>query len=214
VAGPVDLPIPRTLADACDPSALALVVYDCQVGIVRQLREPAPLLAGVLRLLEACREAGVRVVFMRHLSMPVELTGSFGLRQAMAWQRVERPDDVRPWFLRGSEAHALVPELEPRPSEAVLDKITMSAFEGTPLGIVLRDCGVRAFAIVGAATEIGIEPTVRHGADLGLVPIVVEDAIAAGDAEAGERALANLRFLGDAFLTSVDELCGLLAAPG
>src|SRR5690349_850264 len=149
---------------------------------------------------------------MRHLSMPLELSGSFTLRQAMAWQRVERPEDVRPWFLRDSEAHALVPELAPRPSEAVLDKVTMSAFEGTPLGIVLRDCGVRSFAVVGAATEIGIEPTVRHGADLGLVPVLVEDAIAAGDAAAGERALANLRFLGDALFTTVDELCGELAA--
>src|SRR5690349_10369653 len=120
MSGPADQPIARTLAEACDPSALALVVYDCQVGIVRQLREPEALMAGVLRVLEACRGAGVRVVFMRHLSLPLELTGAFGLRQAMAWQRVERPEDVRPWFLRDSEAHALVPELAPRASEAVL----------------------------------------------------------------------------------------------
>ena len=38
----------------------------------------------------------------------------------------------------------LAPELEPRPGEAVMDEITMSAFEGTPLDIVLRDCGIRA----------------------------------------------------------------------
>ena len=47
--------------------------------------------------------------------------------------------------------------------EAILDKITMSAFEGTPLSIALRDCGLIAFAIAGVAVEIGIEPTVRHG---------------------------------------------------
>ena len=83
--------------------------------------------------------------------------------------------------------------------------------DGTPLGIVLRDCGVRAFAIVGAAMEIGIEPTVRHGSDLGLVPIVIEDACAGGHAEAAERALANIRYLGDAFVTDVD---GFAAALG
>jgi nicotinamidase-related amidase len=213
VAAPGLPPVVRTLADACEPAQLALVVYDCQVGIVRQLREPERLVATVRRVLDAARAAGVRVVFMRHLSMPLELSGSFALRQAMAWQRVERPEEVRPWFLRGSEAHALVPELEPRESEAILDKVTMSAFEGTPLALVLRDCGVRSFAIVGAATEIGIEPTVRHGTDLGLVPIVVEDAIAAGDDEAARRALATMRFLGDAFVASADEVCALLGRP-
>jgi hypothetical protein len=52
----------------------------------------------------------------------------------------------------------------------------MSAFEGTPLDIAFRDCGIDAFAIVGIAMEIGIEPTVRHGSDLGYVPVLVVDA--------------------------------------
>jgi nicotinamidase-related amidase len=77
----------------------------------------------------------------------------------------------------------------------------MSAFEGTPLDIVLRDCGVTAIAVVGVALEVGIEPTVRHAADLGYVPIVVTDACGAGDAAAGARALETLRFAGDAILT-------------
>ncbi|MGA8274567.1 MAG: hypothetical protein WB919_23625 [Candidatus Sulfotelmatobacter sp.] len=38
----------------------------------------------------------------------------------------------------------------------------MSACEGTPLDIALLDCRVVASAIVGIATEIGIEPTVRQ----------------------------------------------------
>ena len=50
----------------------------------------------------------------------------------------------------------------------------MSAFEGTFLDVALRDLGVNSFAICGIATEIGIEPTVRHGADLGYIPVVVE----------------------------------------
>jgi nicotinamidase-related amidase len=58
-------------------------------------------------------------------------------------------------------------------------------------------------AIVGVATEIGIEPTVRHAGDLGFIPVVVTDACAAGSAEAGARSLESLRFLGDALLTDV-----------
>ena len=91
--------------------------------------------------------------------------GVFQMRMAMAWQRVETVEEVKPWFIRDSPGFQLIPELSPRPTEAIFDKITMSAFEGTPLNIVLRDCGVNVFAIVGVAMEVGIEPTVRHAAD-------------------------------------------------
>jgi nicotinamidase-related amidase len=66
---------------------------------------------------------------------------------------------------RRGEACELVPELEPRPNEAVFDKISMSPFVGTPRDIVLRDCGVSAFAIAGVAMEVGIQPTVHHAID-------------------------------------------------
>lgn len=104
-----------------------------------------------------------------------------------------------------------MPELAPRPSEAVIDKITFSAFEGTPLSIILRDCGLNAFAICGIATEIGIDPTVRHGADLGLVPVVVRDACGAGRAEAAERSLASIAFMGDAIITEAATLTAAMA---
>lgn len=50
------------------------------------------------------------------------------------------------------------------------DKLAMSAFEGTPLEFALRDCGAVAVAVAGIALEVGIEPTLRHAADLGLPP--------------------------------------------
>jgi nicotinamidase-related amidase len=86
----------------------------------------------------------------------------------------------------------------------------MSAFEGTPLDTALRDCGIRTFVIAGVAIEIGIEPTVRQGADLGYVPVVVEDACGAGHEEAGRRAFASLRYMGDAIITSVAEVTTVL----
>jgi biuret amidohydrolase len=73
---------------------------------------------------------------------------------------------------------------------------------------------VNAFAIVGVATEIGIEPTVRHGVDLGYVPIVVRDACGAGHRDAAERAIATLEYLGDTLFTNVAELGRLLRRPG
>jgi nicotinamidase-related amidase len=112
--------------------------------------------------------------------------------------------------LRGSEGFELVPELAPLPSEAIFDKITMSALEGTPLEIALRDCGVRALAISGVALEVGIEPTVRHAADLGIIPIVIADACGSGHPAAGQRTLESLKFAGDAIITDLASVRALL----
>src|SRR5438445_687223 len=114
---------------------------------------------------------------------------------------------VKPWLLRDSPGFQMIPEVNPLPSEAVFDKITMSAFEGTPLDIALRDCGIDAFAIVGIAMEIGIEPTVRHGANLGYIPMVVKDACGFGHRDAAARSIASLEFAGDALLTNVETIC-------
>ena len=208
------LNIPQTFADVCDPSSLALIVYDMQVGIVKQVKDGAQVTAKVLQVLSAARGAGVRVFFTRHLSLPKELMGAFQLRTAMAWQRVKTVEEVKPWFLRDAPGFPIVPELEPLPSEAIFDKITMSAFEGTPLDIALHDCNIHAFAIVGIAMEIGIEPTARHGADLGYIPVIIKDACGFGHAEAAERSIASLDFAGDSMMTTVEEFCSKISHKG
>jgi nicotinamidase-related amidase len=206
------LDIPETLADTLQPATLALVVYDMQVGILGQIGDGDRVLANVLTVLGAAREQRVRTVFTRHYSMPTELAGVYQLRQAKTWERKQRAADTTPLIPHGAPGFELVPELEARPSEAVIDKITMSAFEGTPLDIVLRDCGVRAYLIVGVALEVGIEPTVRQSADLGYVPVVVRDACGAGDRAAAERSLEALAFAGDAILADTEEVAATLRA--
>jgi len=155
---------------------------------------------------------GMRVVFTRHLSCPKKWMGTTQLRTAMTWQRTTDPDAVKSWFLRGSPASQIVPELEPSADELVLDKLSMSAFEGTPLSYVLKDCGILGVAIIGIALEIGIEPTVRHATDLGFVPIVLADACGIGNAQAGARSLENLRFVGEAISGDVDSFARILDA--
>ena len=102
--------------------------------------------------------------------------------------------------------------MNPLPSEAIFHKITMSTFEGTPLDLALRDCNIDAFAIAGVALEIGIEPTVRHGADLGYIPVVVKDACGFGHRDAADRSIASLEFAGDTLFTTVETMCSQLKA--
>src|SRR5579864_2168261 len=203
--------IPQSLGEIINPQNTALIVYDMQAGIVGQIANGREITQSVSRVLAAARIAGVRTFFTRHMSLPKELTGAFQCRTAMAWQRVDSMEKVKPIFLRDSPAFQIIPELAPRPSEGIVDKITMSAFEGTYLEIALRDCGIRSFIIVGIALEIGIDPTCRQGADLGFWPILVQDACGAGNEEAANHSLASLKHMGDTTITDVETICGLVA---
>jgi nicotinamidase-related amidase len=181
-----------------------------QVGILSQLKNGDEVTRQVLKVLTAARAAGVRVFFSRHLSLPKELMGMFQFRMAMTWQHVDSPQEVKPWFLRDTPGFEIIPELSPLPADGVFDKLTMSAFEGTWLDFALRDCGINAFIIVGVATEIGIEPTARHGADLGYIPVLVTDACGAGNEEAAKRSIESLKFTGDTLMTDTETICQVL----
>jgi nicotinamidase-related amidase len=206
-----NLPVADNLADVCDPERIALVVYDMQAGVVSQLADGQQVTERVRSVLEAARRAELRVFFTRYMTLPIELMGISQLRTAMAWQRKDRVEDIVSPFLRDTPAVELVPELAPLASEAVFDRLSMSAFEGTPLEFALRDAQVTAFAIVGVATEVGIEPTVRHGADRGLIPVLVTDACGAGNHAAAEPSLEALATAGDAILTDIATITGRLA---
>jgi hypothetical protein len=77
------LEVPQNLKEACDPRRLALIVYDMQVGILRQVQGGDAVTANVAKV-------------PRHMSLPRELMGVFQFRMAMAWQRVGSVDDVHP----------------------------------------------------------------------------------------------------------------------
>jgi len=135
--------IPVSLDEIVTPQNTALIVYDMQAGITRQIRNGPEITENVARVLGSARTAGLRVFFTRHMSLPRELMGAFQYRTAMAWQRVDSPDKVNPLFLRDSPAFQITAELGPRPSEGIVDKIAMSAFEEH---IWRWRCGTAAFA--------------------------------------------------------------------
>ena len=208
------LTIPETLEDACDPATMAVIVYDMQAGVVRQLPDGGARTAErVSRVLTAARAGGYPVFFTRHMSLPARLMGAAQLRTAMAWQHVDDPEKVQSWFLRDTPGFQIVPDLSPRGDEAVFGKLAMPAFAGTPLEMALRDLGIRAFAIAGVALETGIGPTVWHAVDLGFIPVVVTDACGGRDRPAMRRVLDDIRFAGDALLTDIATITPLLSSP-
>lgn len=118
---------------------------------------------------------------------------------------------TKPPFGLASPPGQIVPELTPNEDECVIDKITMSAFEGTFLDIALRDAKLEAFIIAGIALEVGIGPTVRQGFDLNYIPIVVRDACGAKTAADKERVLTKFSETGEVIAVDTDSLIPLLS---
>ncbi|SDY68665.1 Nicotinamidase-related amidase [Geodermatophilus africanus] len=186
--------VPETVDEMCRPTTSAVLVYDAQVGILAHVQDRDRLVERISAVLQAAREAAVPVLYVRHVSLPPTHMGVTALRTAMAWQRVQDAAAVTAAFPPDAPHTQVVGELAPVDGEPVFDKLGMSAFVGTPVEQVLRDRGVTTLVLVGAVLEIGVEPTARHAADLGLLPVVVDDACGVVDTQAAERSLAGLDY--------------------
>src|SRR6266568_6384095 len=92
--------IPKTVEDVCDPATMAVIVYDMQIGVLRQLPDGADAVERVSQVLTAARSGGYPVFYTRHMSLPPRLMGLAQSRTAMAWQHVDDPEKVESWFLR------------------------------------------------------------------------------------------------------------------
>jgi biuret amidohydrolase len=204
------LNIPQILEEIVQPSRCALIVYDMQAGIVPQISTGAEIEGRCVQLLRVAREAGLRIFHTRHFFLPPAAAGVGQLRRAMVWQRTEEPQETTCFIPQGSPAFQIVSALEPREGEVVVDKITMSAFEGTFLNLAMRDAGVDSFLIAGIALEIGIEPTVRQALDLNYLPVVIHDACGSRTEELKQRSLEALEETGEVFTASTAEIVALL----
>ena len=139
-----------------DLAHTALLVIDLQVGLDDpQLgpRNNPDCEANVATLLGAWREAGRRVVFVRHDS-------------------VEPDSPLRP----GQPGNDFKPVVSGEP-DLLVTKHTNSAFLGKPdLHSWLRQQGITGVAIAGAQTNYCCEATARMAGDLGYDTLFVLDA--------------------------------------
>ena len=200
------LSIPDQLSEVCTPARCALIIYDMQKGIVPQIDNGAAIVRMCGNLLATARAGGYRIFFTRHFFLANAVAGVGQLRRAMVWQQKQRPEQTKPLFLQGSPPWEIIPELAPREGEVIIDKITMSAFEGTFLNLAMRDARLDSFIIAGIALEVGIGPTVRHALDLNLIPVLATDACGSKTREAQEHTLATLKETGEVLAFSSPEV--------
>jgi len=132
-------------------------------------------------VLEVARAAGMPVIYFQNGwdADYVEAGGpgspNFHKSNALKTMR-ERPELQGTLLARGTWDYALVDELTPQPGDIVLHKTRYSGFFNSQLDSTLRSRGIRNIVVVGIATNVCVESTLRDGFFLEYFGIVLEDA--------------------------------------
>ena len=178
-----------TLVDdvTLDPGRCALVIQDMQNDVIidggafadsgspGHAREQN-VIANVADLAAACRAKGIPVI---HVWYVVE-AGAPGLAlNAPLFNGVKDTGAL----VRGTWGAAPAEGLEPQEGDYIVEKMRMSAWQGTRLQNLLEGLGRDTIIITGAWTNMSIEHTARTGADKGYAMVVPEDGCSTMNAD-------------------------------
>jgi gluconolactonase len=170
-----------------DPKRTALIVQDMQNDVIIEggafAESGSPghakeqnVVANSAKLADAARAKGVPVIHVHYI---VE-EGAPGLKlNAPLFQGLKEAGAM----VRGSWGAAPAEGLEPKAGDHVVEKMRMSAWEGTKLEQLLVGHGIDTVIVTGAWTNMSIEHTARTGADKGYNMFVVEDCCSTMNAD-------------------------------
>ena len=170
-----------------DPQRTALIIQDLQNDVIMEggafadSGSPAhaqeqDVVQNVRNLADHCRRAGVPLI---HVWYVVE-EGAAGLKQNAPLFRGVTEGNA---LVRGTWGAAPVEGLEPQEGDFVVEKMRMSAWEGTKLEVLLAGLGVDTVIVTGAWTNMSIEHTARTGADKGYRMIVAQNGCSTMNAD-------------------------------
>ncbi len=172
---------------ALDPKRCALLIQDMQNDTLSEggafASSGAPAHARAQNVVEnirsvahAARANGVPVIHVWFIVEP----GARGVKlNAPLFRGLAEHKAV----VRGTWGAAPVKGLEPQPGDLVVEKMTMSAWEGSRLESLLKGLGRDTIIDTGAWTNMSIEHTARTGADKGYAVVVPEDCCSTMNAE-------------------------------
>jgi nicotinamidase-related amidase len=197
--------VPTTLTEIAAPATTCLLVIDMQNDLcstsgvfarngsdVSAYGKITPALA---ELVAAARAAGVLVVFIKVTTRPDHATQS-PAQLYFEW-RIQHgypswAGDGFQYCIAGTWGHEVLPELDCRPDDLVVEKYRSSAFAGTALDLLLRSNGISTVVATGCTTEGCLDSTVRDAGFLDYFTVVARDCVASDRADLHEAAMTIL----------------------
>jgi nicotinamidase-related amidase len=187
-----------------DPHTTALLAMDFQKLVVDgYATDKEELLARTVRLLEAARGAGVKVIYVVVGFRP-------GYPEVSARNKSFHTVKETGLFADGDPNAEIHPVLAPKSGEAVITKHRVGAFAGTELDMILRANDIHTLLLTGIATSGVVLSSLRHAADADYGLLVARDCCSDSDAEV-HRVLVDKVFPQQAVVASTDEIIGSLA---
>ncbi|GIU94382.1 MAG: hypothetical protein KatS3mg012_0839 [Gaiellaceae bacterium] len=200
-----------------DPDRCVLIIQDLQNDVIMDggafadsgspdhAREQN-VVENVKALAETCRSKGIPVIHVHYIVEP----GAPGLKlNAPLFQGVKDANAL----VRGTWGAAPVEGLEPKDGDFVVEKMRMSAWQGTKLETLLAGFGRDTIIVTGAWTNMSIEHTSRTGADKGFFMVVPEDGCSTMNAD-WHNASINYALQNVATVTTCAEVTAALAGVG
>lgn len=212
--------MPIVTVDRIDPQRTVLLVVDMENDFVAEgapLETPAAraMVARLRLALDACRSAGIRVVYTAHEHRrDGSDLGLFSFTPAIASGRA---------LAAGTPGVEIYPEVSPQVGEHVIRKHRFSAFFATDLDLLLRSWSIDTVVIAGATTENCCFSTARDALFLDYKVVFLSDATATFDyedlgfgamsADEVHRAMLVIIARSTGHVMSVDDLRGRISPP-
>jgi len=156
------------------------------------------IVPAVKRVMAACREAGIPVVYTGHRHEDPAVDGGM---TAEWWPEIKSGRCL----VKGRKGAEIYAPLAPRKGERVIWKHRYSAFYNTDLETVLHGMGVTDLIVTGILTNVCCETTVRDAFMRDFRVFFLADATASSEPEFHVATLKNLAYA-FAYVLTVDTL--------
>jgi nicotinamidase-related amidase len=193
-----------TVEEIVDPAHTALLMIDIQHDfcspkglfdrIGKNLQMMAPAVARVAKLIEKARSAGVLPIFIQNQWLPQNRIVSPSFLRFMINKQGMDPNDG--CCVSGTWGAEILPETGIRPDDVIVQKWRPSAFRGTNLDMLLRNCNIKSVVLTGVITQGCVESTARDAMFHDYYVVVTNDCVATYNKELHD---ASLKVMGSRF---------------